>query len=148
MTRIGIIIGIVFAVLLSWYARESTWIARATAIFFGLCASAFLPAFFGTLFCRWVTKPAAVCSMVVGFVVPAFWLLFIKAQESSAIGLCNAIFGTADKPVNSLLQGSPNWPVVDPIVVGLPVSLIVIIIVSIFTKRPPKEHLDRCFGAK
>ena len=146
VTRIGIIIGIVIAVLLSWYARESTWIARATAIFFGLCASAFLPTFFGALFFKWVTRPAAVASMVVGFIVPAFWLLFIKNQEAEAIGFCNLLFGTEDKPVTSLLLDAPNWPVVDPIVVGLPISILVIIIVSLFTKRPSQDHLDRCFA--
>ncbi|NCC43523.1 MAG: winged helix-turn-helix transcriptional regulator [Clostridia bacterium] len=41
-----------YAVVISFNERESTFIARATAIFFGLCASAFLPSFLGGLFWR------------------------------------------------------------------------------------------------
>ena len=140
ITRIGIIIGIAIAVLLSHYARESTIIPRATAIFFGLCGSAFLPAFVGGLFSKRVTRPAAICSIVVGFVVTAFWLLLVKAQEASAIGLVQKL--TDGK--KSILPG-PTWPVVDPIVVALPLSLLVLIVVSFITRRPGQEHLDKCF---
>jgi SSS family solute:Na+ symporter len=140
ITRIGIIIGIVVAVLFSYYIRSGYIIARATAIFFGLCASAFLPAFLGGLFWKRMTKTGAIWSMVIGFAVTAFWLLFIKDQEARAIGLCYQLFGK-----HSLLLDKPNWPVVDPIVIALPISAIVAIVVSLFTKPPSKEHLDKCF---
>ncbi len=142
VTRIGIIIGIVIAVLISLEGRESTMIARATAIFFGLCASAFLPAFVGGLFSKRVTRAGAVASVLVGFAVTAFWLLFVKAKEASAIGLVQRI--TDGKP--SILAGAPgNWPVVDPIVVALPLSIAVLIVVSLITKPPSDEHLAKCF---
>jgi solute:Na+ symporter, SSS family len=144
VTRIGIVIGILVAALISYYARESTMIARATAIFFGLCGSAFLPAFVGGLFFRRVTKAGAIASMVVGFVVTAFWLLLVKAKEASAIGLVQWV--TDGKP--SILAGHPNWPVVDPIVIALPLSLLAFILVSLISESPDDEHLQKCFKPK
>jgi SSS family solute:Na+ symporter len=141
VTRVGIIIGIVIAVVLSFYWRESTVIPRATAIFFGLCGSAFLPAFVGALYFKRMTKPAAICSCLVGFVITAFWLIFVKAKEASAIGLVTKLTGKS-----SILEGHPNWDWVDPIVVALPISIIVAIVVSIITRPPSKEHLDKCFA--
>ena len=144
VTRIGIIVGIVIAVLISHYARGGYIIARATAIFFGLCASAFLPTFIGGLFFKRITRSGAIASMVVGFVVTAFWLLFVKAKEAGAIGLVQKVTDGKD----SILAGCPNWPVVDPIMIALPLSIITIIVVSLATKAPEKEHLQRCFQQK
>ncbi|MCK4274939.1 MAG: sodium:solute symporter family protein, partial [Phycisphaerae bacterium] len=142
ITRIGIILGIVLAVLISAYARESTMIARATAIFFGLCASTFLPAFVGGLFFKRMTKAGAISSMVVGFSVTAFWLMFIKAQEAGAIGLVQKLTGGK----TSLLADSLNWPVVDPLLIALPISILTAILVSIISKVPSEEHLEKCFS--
>jgi SSS family solute:Na+ symporter len=140
ITRVGIIIGIVVAVLFSYYIRSGYIIARATAIFFGLCASAFLPAFVGGLFWKRMTKAGAIGSMLIGFLVTAFWLLFIKDAEARAIGLCYQWFGK-----HSLLLDKPNWYVVDPIVIALPISMAVGILVSVMTRPPSQEHLDKCF---
>ncbi|MBN1815815.1 MAG: sodium:solute symporter family protein [Sedimentisphaerales bacterium] len=140
VTRLGIIIGIVIAVLLSSYARGGYFIARATAIFFGLCASAFLPSFFGGLFWRRMTKAGSIASILVGFVITAFWLLFIKDEEARAIGLCFKLFEK-----HSLLLDKPNWAVVDPLVVALPISIIVAVVVSLMSKPPSEEHLRKCF---
>lgn len=141
VTRIGIILGIVIAVLISMYARGGYIVARATAIFFGLCAAAFLPAFVGGLFFRRMTRQAAIWSMIAGFVVSAFWLVFIKDKEARALGICKAMF---DK--HSLLLGEGSWSVVDPIIVALPVSILVAIIVTLITKPCEEEHLDKCFA--
>jgi SSS family solute:Na+ symporter len=141
ITRIGIILGIIYAVVISYYARESTFIARATAIFFGLCASAFLPALLGALYFRRMTKAGAIWSMVIGFIVTAFWLLLVKAKEAESMGIVQKITGGK----TSLLSDCPNWDVVDPLLVALPISLVVAIVVSFLTKPPSKEHLDKCF---
>ena len=141
VTRIGIIIGIIYAVLLSYYWQESTVIPRATAIFFGLCASAFLPAFLGGLYWKRMTRAGAVASMLVGFIITAFWLLLVKSKEAAAIGLVQKL--TEGK--TSILAGKPNWDWVDPIVIALPISLIVAIVVSLLSKPPSQEHLDKCF---
>ena len=141
VTRVGMIFGIVAALAISYYARGGYVIARSTAIFFGLCASAFLPAFVGGLFFRGVTRAGAKASMVTGSLVTAFWLVFIKDAEAQALGICNAMFG-----VPSLLTKSPNWPVVDPLLVALPLSLLVLIVVSLVTKRPSEKLLAGIFA--
>ncbi len=143
ITRIGIIVGIVIAVILGHYARGGYIVARATAIFFGLCASAFLPAFIGGLFFRWVTRAGAISSMVVGFVITAFWLVFIKDKEARALGICHQLTGQ-----HSLLLDYPSWPVVDPIVIALPISLLFLVVVSLASPRLDREHLDGCFQPK
>ncbi len=140
VTRMGMIVGIVLAVLIGYYARGGYVIARATAIFFGLCASAFLPAFVGGLYSRRVTRAGAAASMVIGSAVTAFWLVFIKDAEAQALGICHALFG-----VPSLLAGSPNWPVVDPLVVALPASALVLVVVSAFTAKPSAKLLAIVF---
>lgn len=142
VTRAGIVVGILMAVVLSYYARESTFIARATAVFFGLCGSAFLPAYVGGLFTRRVTKTAAVASIVTGFSVTAFWLVFVKASEAQTVGLVQRITGGK----TSILHAYPNWPEVDPVVIALPIAAIVCVAVSLFTKPLDKAHVDWCFG--
>jgi SSS family solute:Na+ symporter len=147
VTRMGIVLGIVVAVVISHYARGGYIIARATAIFFGLCASAFLPAFLGGLFWKRATRAGAIISMVAGFLVTAFWLVFIKDKEARALGICHAL----TEKYSLLLPGkeySSSWHVVDPVVIALPISLVVLVVVSLLTKPPAREHLERCFGKK
>jgi len=149
VTRIGIIVGIVIAIIFSFTMRGGYFIARATAIFMGLCASAFLPTFVGGLFTKRVTRPAAISSMVTGFVLTAFWLLFIKDAEARAMGLSWQLFKKHSLLVTD--TASPivgNWSVVDPIVVALPLSALVLIVVTLFTKAPDKTHLAKCFDEK
>lgn len=141
VTKIGIIIGILAAVVIAHYCRYGTFIARGTAIFFSLCAAAFMPAFVGGLFFKRMTRAAALWSMVAGFGASAFWLGFIKASEAGNIGIVQHF--TGGKP--SLLADYPNWPEVDPIVIALPIAIIVAVIVSAFTKPNDKQHLKLCF---
>lgn len=139
--RLAIVVGLFIAVTISYSVRQEYIIARFTAIFFGLCAAAFLPAYIGGLFSRRVTKAGALASMTVGLVVSLFWLLLVKAKEASAIGLVQLVTGGK----TSILADYPNWPSVDPIVVALPAALLTLILVSAFTRPPAAEHLDRCF---
>jgi SSS family solute:Na+ symporter len=57
------------------------------------------------------------------------------------LGICYSLFEK-----HSLLLDKPNWSVVDPIVVALPISILVAIVVSLMTKPPSQEHLDKCFN--
>jgi SSS family solute:Na+ symporter len=146
VTRIGMILGIIVAVAFSLYARGDYIIPRATAIFFGMCASAFLPAFVGGLFFKRATRPAAKASIFVGFLVTVFWLAFINDKEARALGLCNALFGKHSLLVNAAGQATaPNWQVVDQLFVALPISLLTLVVVSLLTKRPTDQHLAKCF---
>jgi solute:Na+ symporter, SSS family len=144
IVRIAILLGLVVAVIFGHYARGGYIIARATAIFFGLCASAFLPSFIGGLFFKRMTRAAALASMSVGFGVTAFWLLFVKEAEAGAIGLVRLF----TQGTNSILSSYPNWPVVDPLFIALPLSIITAVVVSLFTRPPDQEHLDKCFPEK
>lgn len=137
ITRVGIIIGVLVTVILG-YKLPGSVIAIATALFFGLCASAFLPSYIGALFWRGMTRSGVIASILTGFLGTAFWVLFIHQKESEALGLCKLIF---NKPT---LASFP-WTVVDPIVIMLPLSLITAIVVSLFTRKMPKDYLDSCF---
>jgi SSS family solute:Na+ symporter len=140
VVRIAILVGLVLAVLIGYYAKKEQFvvsiIARATAIFFGLCASTFLPAFLGGIFFRRMTSTGALASMMVGFLASAFWLVFVKTPECTVIGLVKA----------SILANAPNWPVVDPLFIGLPLSALTAVLVSCLTRPCNETHLRRCFG--
>jgi solute:Na+ symporter, SSS family len=139
--RLAIVAGLLIAVTISYMVRQEYVIARFTAIFFGLCAASFLPAYVGGLFSRRVTKAGALASMTVGMGISLFWLLLIKTKEASAIGLVQWVTGGK----TSLLANYPNWPSVDPIIIALPAALLTLIMVSAVTRAPDAEHLRRCF---
>lgn len=136
--RIGIVIGILASLFLG-YQLPISIIARATAMFFGIAAAAFLPMYMLGIFWKRTTRAGAASGMVIGTFSALFWLVFIKATEAEPLGICKAIFGSP-----YLIEVHP-WPVVDPIVIGLPVSLIVTILVSIFTRPPEESHIKHCF---
>ena len=141
LSRIGIIIGIILAMTISHFARGGYFIARATAIFFGLCLSTFGPAYLFGLFSRKVTRSGAIASMLTGFIASGLWMMFIKEKEAGPMKIVKLV--TDGK--NSLLADSPNWPVVDPVLISFPLALLVLIVVSKYTKAPDDEHLDKCF---
>ncbi len=137
ITRAAIAVTIIASVILA-YILPISIIARATAIFFGLCAAAFLPMYVGALFWKRMTKAGAVASLLVGTFSSLFWLAFVHASEAVPLGISKAIFG-----VDTILTGT--WTVVDPILVATPLAFIVAIVVSLATKPASKEHLDTCF---
>jgi SSS family solute:Na+ symporter len=139
--RIAIMIGLLVSVSISYNVREEYVIARFTAIFFGLCAATFLPAFIGGLFWRRATRAGALASMIVGMLVSLFWLLLVKSKEAAAIGLVQQVTGGK----TSILAAYPNWPVVDPVVVALPLAVLTLVLVSAFTKPSDPRHLSQCF---
>jgi SSS family solute:Na+ symporter len=143
VTRVGMMLGIIAALVIGYYSRGGYVIARSTAIFFGLCASAFLPAFIGGIYSRGVTKAGALASMWTGALVTTFWLVFIKDAEAQALGICNALFG-----VPSLLTARPNWPVMDPLLVALPLSTLALVVVSLMTKKPSTELVKSVFETR
>jgi solute:Na+ symporter, SSS family len=139
--RIAVVIGLLLSVTISYNVREEYVIARFTAIFFGLCAATFLPAFIGGLFWRRATRAGAFVSMVVGMAVSLFWLLLVKSKEAGAIGLVQQLTGGK----TSILADAPNWPMVDPVVVALPLAALTLVLVSLFTRPSDPRHLDLCF---
>ena len=128
ITRLGVVVMIIFAVILAYlFDKQPAIIARSTSIFFALCASVFLPTYIGGLFWKRMTKEGAIASMITGVVVSSFWLLFVHFKEAKELGLCKLLFGT-----NSLLSGKIIF--VDALIIALPLSALVAIIVSLMTK--------------
>jgi SSS family solute:Na+ symporter len=118
----GIVLMMVVSTVLAFLLPISI-IARATAMFMGLCAAAFLPAFSIGVYARVPSTKAALYSMITGAVIWFGWTAFFHAAEAKPLGLCQAIFGRIT------LLGSP-WTTVDPIVIALPISLGVMILMQ------------------
>jgi SSS family solute:Na+ symporter len=148
VNRIAMFITILGSTILAWYLpillekQGVEIIARGTSIFFGLCAAAFLPLYILGLFTRWVTRQGAIAGMIAGTATSFFWIAFVNAKSAAALGLAKGLFGA-----ETLIASQP-WPVVDPVVIGLPISFAVTILVSLFTKKTPAEHLALCFEGK
>lgn len=90
-------------------------IARATAMFMGLCASAFLPAYAHAMFSDRPSLSAAKLSLATGTAAWFIWTAFIHIKESELLGLSDLIFG-----VPAILP--MPWQAVDPLVIALPLS--------------------------
>jgi SSS family solute:Na+ symporter len=139
-TRFGIVFAILLSVILA-YILPISIIARATAMFMGLCTSAFLPIYMGALFWKRITREGAVASLVVGSFGSLFWLTFVHGKEAVPLGICQAIFGKA-----TLLSGT--WPLVDPILIATPLAFLVAFVVSLATKPMPEKFLDKCYSLR
>ncbi len=135
----GIFVAFIATILLS-YQLGTGVIAVATALFMGMCAAVFLPAFLSALFWRRATRPGVIAGMLSGFAAWGLWVLFVHEKESAALGLCQALFGQA-----SLATGT-TWAFVDPLIIALPISALVTVIACLATPAPAAEHVDRCFG--
>ncbi len=138
ITRSGIIVAVVIAVMLGYILPENI-IARGTAIFFGLCASVFLPAYTLGLYWKGTTKAGAIAGLITGTVVTAFWYLFIHKAEAVPLGVSKMLLG------RDVLIADMPWPVVDPILVAMPLAFLATIAVSLASKKLDKKHLEDCF---
>lgn len=125
--RYGVLIMIVASVALA-FVMPGSIIARATVMFMGLCASAFLPLFAVAVYCKRPDPFAAKASLIAGAVAWFLWTAFVHAAEAKPLGISQMIFG---KP--SLL--SLPWSVIDPLVIALPISLLVIVILQIRSQK-------------
>lgn len=126
INRLGLLLALMLTVWLSFRLPPGI-IAVATAIFFGVCAASFLPAYAGGLYWHRATKAGAIASMVVGSVVSLSLTALTYAKGASALGICTALFG---KPTLAVFP----WTVIDPIVIALPLSAITMVGVSLVTE--------------
>lgn len=145
ITRAGVILAIIATVILSIaLPGDQGIIAAATAIFFGLCASSFLPMYLGGLFWKRMTKAGAVASLCTGFGVSFFWLMFIQNVKGKLPALlADAFFGVPTLLPNPIFGIHWNW--VEALFVALPMSAIVAVVVSLATQPESEAHLARCF---
>ena len=135
LDRSGTTIFIVVSLLLAFVLpRSGGVIAIATAMFFGICASAFLPLFVHMLWSKNPSKKAAEYSLVVGTAVWLFWTFFCCTTDGQVLGICKALFG-----VDTLL--SKPWSIVDPILIALPLSAITLLVVWYYDKKMRKAAI-------
>jgi len=122
-----IVVSTIFA-----YLMPANIIARATVIFMGLCAAAFLPAYGHALYSKHPSVNAAKVSMLSGAISWLLWTVFVHGKEAEAIGLSKLLFG-----VSSIL---PGWEVVNPIVVALPIAIVALLCVLAYESSPRREE--------
>ena len=140
LTRTGVCLGIFLSLIFAFILPPGI-VARGTAIFFGVCAASFLPAYAAALYWKRATRAGIWAAIAAGAGVSAFGLLFLHKKESAMLGICEKLFGKTE-----LISAHP-WPYVDPFVYALPISIIVLIVVSLLTTPPDEEHLKKCFDA-
>ncbi|MDL2222630.1 sodium:solute symporter family protein [Bacteroidales bacterium OttesenSCG-928-M11] len=131
-SSMGVRIGILVAIIISYavcYTLSAGIIARGTALFMGICAATFLPAYFCSLYWKKATRQGALASLWVGALASLFAMLFLHKAEAAPIGLCRILFG------QDVLINIYPWYMIDPILFALPLSIITIIVVSLKTKQ-------------
>jgi len=142
LTRIGIALGLLVSLGMGYLAGDSV-IAVATAMFFGICAGTFLPAYLVGLYWKRPGSRAVIASMAAGFLSNMFWMAFINAKTAGGLGICARLFG---KPCLSSPAWSATWNVVDPVVISVPVSLAVLIFWALLDRPLDPQYADWCFG--
>ena len=138
--RGGIIVALLATVWLCFKFPPSI-IAISTAMFFGICASTFLPTYSAALFWKKATRAGAIASMMVGSFANILYIMFIHAKEANAIGLSKVLFG------KSTLLASP-WTVIDPMLVSLPIAAVTLVVVSLLTQEQESEVTQKASLAK
>ena len=111
--------------------------ARGTAIFFGVCAAAFLPTYAAALYWKRATRAGVWASVITGAAVSIFGLTFMHISE--ALGICRLLTG------KDVMVSSFPWPFVDTLCYALPLSALALVVVSLMTKAPDEEHIKKCF---
>lgn len=144
-TKLAMGVAIIISTFLAYFLprffeQGSAIIAIGTSIFFGLCAATFLPLYFGGLFFKGITRTGALAGFFSGLLAASFWIIFVHTKEAAPLGICKALFGVPT------LAGQSTLQFVDPIVIALPVSVIITVVVSIFSKSPDSKHVEKCFA--
>jgi SSS family solute:Na+ symporter len=143
VNRLGVLLAFAITFTLAYYLPKiwSGAIARATAIFFGLCAASFLPMYTGALYSRRMSRRTACIGMTVGFIVSLFWMCFAHISTASALGICKALTGNV-----SLFSKACKWSYVDPIIIALTISAVLTITLTFILKQDlDDKHLDQTF---
>jgi SSS family solute:Na+ symporter len=135
VSRIGITVAFVMTVALALWLPTGI-VAAATAVFFGTCAAAFLPAYVGGLFTRRITRAGATAGIVTGMIVALGWLTFAHTANAGRLMIGPALLGRPS------LVAFP-WNAIDPLVIALPVSILTTLVVSLLTRPLDADHVER-----
>ncbi|MDD1775647.1 MAG: sodium:solute symporter family protein [Methanobacterium sp.] len=139
VARLGITVAVVIAVILG-FLLPANIIAVGTAMWFSITAGAFLTMYAFACFWKRSTKAGVISGLVVGTVISLFWIVFEYKKSAEALGICKALTG------QSVLITAQPWPTVDSIVIALPIAFILTVVVSLLTKPPSKELIDKSFS--
>jgi SSS family solute:Na+ symporter len=120
VAQLGTVVMIVVSVALA-LVMPGNIIARATAMFMGLCACAFLPVLTYALYSQSPLALPAKLSLVVGALSWFLWTVFVHTAEAAQLGICKALFGQVT------LLGAP-FNVIDPLIVGLPLAAVTLVV--------------------
>jgi SSS family solute:Na+ symporter len=131
--RAGILVMILVSILLA-FTLPGSIVARTTAMFFGLSASALLPSFAYGLYSRAPSARAARASLLAGAAAWFLWTAFVHGPESAPLGIARLLTGAES------LLGMP-WQALDPLVIALPVSILalaaVVLMDTVWQAGPP-----------
>lgn len=134
LARAGTVIGFAMTIALSLVLPPGI-IAVATALFFGFCASAFLPMYAAALYWPKVTPKGALCSMLTATVTYLILVLFVHEKEAAIFGVCQKLFGVKS------LAAAP-WTYIDPLVITLPISAVALWAVSLATQPTAEPAIE------
>lgn len=137
--RIATVVMIAVSIVLA-FVMPGSIIARATAMFMGLCASAFLPAYAHAMYSGRPSLRAAKMSLIAGTAAWFAWTAFVHVKESAALGLSNLLFG-----VPAVL--SAPWQDVDPLVVALPLSTMALLVGWMLDRHEVTADTEESAGA-
>lgn len=138
VARLGIVIAVIIAVIMGFILPASV-VAVGTSMWFGITAAAFLAIYVAAVYWKRATKEGAIAGLVTGTLISLFWILFGYKKTAEPLGISKAIMG------HSTIVTSVPWPTVDPMIMALPVAIIVTIVVSLLTKPPEPEFIEKCF---
>ena len=139
ISRVGILIAIILALIMA-FSLPGSVVALGTSLFFEICAAAFLPVFLGALYWKGITRLGAIAGILSGTFVSLFWLIFVFAKTATGLGICKFLLG-----VETIMPAAP-WPFIDVMLIAVPVSAIFTIVVSLLTKAPSQEVIDKAFS--
>jgi SSS family solute:Na+ symporter len=145
INRLAALVAVLLSMGCAFILPESV-IAKATAFFFGLCSATFLPMFILGLTWKGMTKAAAIASMLGGFAVSFFLLMFLHTPVSKPLGICKALFG-----VDTLLAGHApgtmgfNLQFLDPNIVAMPVAFLIALLVAMSSAKFEESHINHCW---
>lgn len=134
-SQIGTFAMIVVSVAVA-YMMPTNIIARATAMFMGLCAAAFLPPYVHALYSKAPSKAAAKASLIAGSASWLVWTAFVHVKESSALGISQALFG------KDAVLAMP-WQVIDPLIVSLPISACALAIALLAQRNLVSDRIEQ-----
>ncbi len=138
ISQLGILIAVVLSLIIG-LSLPGSIVALGTSLFMGLCAAAFLPVYCAALFWKRATKQGVLAGFFAGTLASLFLLVFVFKKTAIGLGICKFIFG-----VDMLINTMP-WYNIDVMIFAIPVSAIVLIVVSLLTQPMDEKILNRSF---